>query len=107
MQYVPKRRLTRRAARELVRNIAALIEFVDPTVSAVLPHRCRQEEETSLKIFQCARSASDKGGSNSDGLVLKFLCSGVPVLCSHVTFLTPFLGSAMAITPSTGMERRR
>jgi hypothetical protein len=37
MQYVPKRRLTRRAARELLRNIAALVAFVDPTVSAMLP----------------------------------------------------------------------
>lgn len=34
MQYVPKRRLTRR---ELLRSIAALVAFVDPTVSAMLP----------------------------------------------------------------------
>jgi hypothetical protein len=37
MQYVPKRRLTRWAARELLRNIAALVAFVDPTVRAMLP----------------------------------------------------------------------
>jgi hypothetical protein len=58
MQYIPKRRLTKRAARELLGNMAMLVKFLDPNVKRV---RAPKRDSSCAKRPRIAKQEKKRG----------------------------------------------